>query len=90
MIINTAILFYIDYLFGKLHNNLLRDLISNFKFCLVASSPVNPTISELIFYKDTRKGNEKTETNNELKVKLITRGIHSMLFKVKIKVYINF
>lgn len=30
------------------HNSLLSDLITNFKFFLVASSPVNPKISELI------------------------------------------
>lgn len=30
------------------HNSLLSDLMTNFKFFLVASSPVNPKISELM------------------------------------------
>lgn len=46
-----------------LHNSLLRDLISNFKSRLVASSPVNPKISELMLcnYRNTTKKNKNND-----------------------------
>jgi hypothetical protein len=45
------------------YNNLLRDFISAFKLRLVASSPVNPRISELIFWycwRINRTGKKQT------------------------------
>jgi hypothetical protein len=45
----TVVTCYPFLTFSCLHNSLLRDLTSDFKFCLVTSSPVNPRISELIF-----------------------------------------
>ena len=47
-----------------LHNNLLRDLISNFKFRLVASSPVNPRISELMLCRSWKDGSDFRENKN--------------------------
>lgn len=45
----SSYLFLVPY---DLHNIRLRDLISSFRLRLVTSSPVNPIISELIFYND--------------------------------------
>ena len=41
------------------HNSLLSDLMSSLRFFLVASSPVNPRISELMLYNETIKNHVK-------------------------------
>lgn len=82
---------FIDWLTCNDYRSLLRDLISSFKFRLVASSPVKPDTSEVILYdyyglgKNLIKFCFYFDVGKKKKVKQLT----SMFFSVNIRAKID-